>query len=167
MKTLALTLAALTALLPAGSARTVNRPFQIAEIRPGDQVFCEVVVKSGDKDTTVEGYALVVGINSERSLKGIREGVVKAATAKGAELCQVVSGTVNQDRSGTKAVWELIGLKDKPEGTWRVELPDDMTFKKAVRVKVQLVALADGAWVEKSRPLEKTLKPPARSADKR
>ena len=159
MKALALATAMTIASLPTAFAQTVGFPFQIAEIRRGDKAFCEIVVQAVEKDTSVEGYALVVGINSRHSTRKIREGVVKDAAAKGAELCTVVSGKVNEDPSGGKAVWEMIGLQDKPEGTWTVELPGDTTFKSSVRVKAQLVALSGGKWIEKSKLLEKTLKP--------
>ena len=167
MKTPALTVAVLTALLPSAFAQTAHPPFQIAEIRPGDKVFCEVVVKGGEKDAAVEGYALVVGINSERPLRQIREGVIRDASAKGAELCRSVSGTMNQDRSGGKAVWEMIGLKEQARGDLAGRIAGRHRLQKAVRVKVQLVALAGGTWVEKSRPAEKLLKPPARAEEKR
>jgi hypothetical protein len=159
MKTLALAAAMTLACLPAAHAQTVSFPFQIAEIRRGDKTFCEVVIQAVEKDASVEGYALVVGINSRHSTKKMREGILKDAAAKGVELCKVVSGKVNEDPSGGKAIWEMIGMQDKPEGTCAVELPSDTTFKGSVKVKAQLIALSGGKWIEKSRLVEKTLKP--------
>ncbi len=159
MKTLALTIALATLCVAPAFSQTANLPFQITEIRRGDKAFCEVVVKSAGNDTPVEGYVLVVGVNAKHSIKQIREGIIKDAAAKGAELCKVVSGKLSHEPSGAAAVWEMIGLGDKPEGTCSVQLPDNADVRKPIRVKAQLMALANGKWVEKSKMLEKTLKP--------
>ena len=134
-------------------------PYQITEIRHADKGFCEVVVQSVGADTPVEGYVLVVGVNSKQTIKRIREAVIKDAAAKGAELCKVISGKLNQEPGGATAVWEMIGLQDKPEGACRVELPDKVELEKPLHVKAQLIALSGGKWIDKSKPLEKTLKP--------
>jgi hypothetical protein len=159
MKALGLAAAMVMACLPTALAQTISLPYQIAEIRHSDTAFCEVVVQTVEKDSSVEGYALVVGVNAKQSTKKIREGVVKDSAAKGAELCKVVSGKINYDPSGGKAVWEMIGLQEKPEGTCVVQLPKDVAFDGPVRVKVQLIALSGGKWIDKSKLLEKTLKP--------
>jgi hypothetical protein len=159
LKTLALAVAMTLWSLPAAFSQTADLPFRITEIRRGDKAFCEVVIESAGNDAPVEGYVLVVGVNAGHSIKQIREGIVKDAAAKGAELCKVVSGKLSHDAAGATAVWEMVGLRDKPEGTCRVELPDDADLKKPIRVKAQLIALSGGKWIEKSKLLEKTLKP--------
>jgi hypothetical protein len=159
MKTLAIAVALAAAFLPTAFSQTAELPLEIVEIRHGEKAFCEIVVKGVNKDTPVEGYAMVVGINAAQSLKKIREGAIKEASVKGAELCKVISGTVSQGATGGKAIWELIGLQDKPEGTCVVKVPDDIAPAKAVRVKAQLVALVDGKWIEKSKPVEKMIRP--------
>ncbi len=165
-KIVALAAALVLASALTASSQVTTLPFQIAEIRRSEKAFCEVVVEIADKDAAgtekdarIEGYALVVGINTKQVPRRIREGVLKDAAAKGADLCKTVSGKTYEDPTGGKAVWELIGTGDKAEGTCVVQLPSDIAYKAAVRVKAQLVALSGGKWIEKSRPFERTIKP--------
>jgi hypothetical protein len=159
IKRIALSIVLAAAILPPALSQTISFPLQITEIRRGEKVFCEVVVDGEAKDNSAEGYALVVGINTKQSIKRIRDGVVKDASAKGAELCKVVSGKVNQEPISGKAVWMMIGLQDKPAGSCGVPLPDDITYKGPVHVKAQVVAWSDGKWIEKSKLFERTIKP--------
>jgi len=126
-----------------------------------EQPYCEVVIEGRAADPA-EGYALVVGVNSTHPFSKIRAGVIENASAKDADLCKVISGTVKRAPSGALAVWEMIGLADKPAGVCPVMIPDEVDMNKMVRVKAQLFAYANGKWIEQSKPFEKAFKPTER-----
>ena len=114
----------------------------------------------GRERPPVEGYALVVGINAKHSIKQIKEGVVKDAAAKGAELCKVVSGKINQELSGGEGGLGVDRLAGQAGRDLRRRTAQRHRRSKGRwHVKAQLLALSSGKWIEKSKLLEKTLKP--------